>query len=102
MSRAPDTAARTDDAGLVGKHHRLHAVADAELHQEPADVGLGGGLADEHRGCDLLVAQTSRQQEQGLVLTLGQIVRQRSFAGIGLTRELLADTPKPSPTARSG
>ena len=37
--------ARHGDARLVGQHDRLDAVAQAELHQQPGDVGLDRGLA---------------------------------------------------------
>ena len=34
------------DTGFVGEHDSLDSVADAELGEESADVGLDGGLAD--------------------------------------------------------
>ena len=36
-------------AGLVGEDHGLDAVAQAELHQDPLDVGADGGFLDDER-----------------------------------------------------
>ena len=47
MSRGLPGGARGDEAGLVGEDDELGAVAGAELDHGPADVGLGGGGAEE-------------------------------------------------------
>ena len=55
-----------DEAGLVGEHNRLRAIAEVQLGQDPADMGLGGLLGDD----------------QGVAEELLQ-VRQWHRAGIG-------------------
>src|SRR4030088_858902 len=44
----PPSSARSglDEVALVGHDDELHAVAGAELHQDPGDVGLGGERAE--------------------------------------------------------
>src|SRR5579862_5360539 len=46
-----------DQAALVGEHDRLHAVAQAELHQHVGDVGLDGRVADDEGLRDLRVRE---------------------------------------------
>ena len=48
-------AAGADDAVLVGEHDQLGAVADLELGEQAADVGLDGCVADEQLCGDLSV-----------------------------------------------
>ena len=45
-----------DHPGLVGENDGLHPVAQAELGQQVADVGLDGRIAAEQGGGDLRVA----------------------------------------------
>src|SRR5690242_16565771 len=58
-------------SGFVGDHHQLGAVACVELHQQPADVGLDGGVAHEQAGRDLGVRLTLGHQLEHLALTVG-------------------------------
>src|ERR1700733_10639257 len=54
--RAPGhSASGGDEAGLVGEHHRLDAVTEAELGQDPADVHLDRSLGQVEVGGDLAV-----------------------------------------------
>ena len=46
----PSGVAGRDDAGFVGEHHRLHAVAEAELVQHGPDVRLDRALAQVQPG----------------------------------------------------
>ena len=57
-----------DDAGLVGEHDRLHAVAHAELHQHARDVRLDGRLRDHELLGDLRVRHPARDQREHLEL----------------------------------
>ncbi len=41
-----DRSAWLDEACFVGDHDQLCPVAGAELGQQPADVGFGGGHGD--------------------------------------------------------
>jgi len=50
---------------LVGHDDELHAVAGAELHQDPGDVGLGRERAGSKRVGDLGVGQTRRRGWSG-------------------------------------
>ena len=49
------------EAALVGEDHRLHAVAEAEFHEDALDVGPDGGLLD-----DELAPRQERNLEQAL------------------------------------
>ena len=68
-----------DQARLVRGDHRLGPVAQAELGQHPADVGLDRLLADDEPGGDLRVGQALGDQPQHLGLARGQ--RGRASAG---------------------
>src|SRR5215211_213735 len=76
-----------DQAALVGDHDELGAVAGAELEQDAADVGLGGGGADDQPFGDLLVAEAGGDQGQHLAFALGQLFelgrRVTVVAGLG-------------------
>ena len=48
-------AAGSSDAVLIGEHDQLGPVADLELGEQAADVGLGSCVADEQFGGDLSV-----------------------------------------------
>ena len=45
----------TDEPGLVGKHDRLYAVAQLELHEDPSNVSLDGRLLNYQLGGNLTV-----------------------------------------------
>ena len=79
------------DAGLVGEHDRLHAVAQPELHQHARDVRLDRRLAHDQLGRDLGVRQPARDELEHLELARGQLVEalgRRRGGGRG-GRELL-------------
>ncbi|TWD83228.1 low temperature requirement protein LtrA [Kribbella amoyensis] len=65
-----------DEAALVGEDDRLDAVAETEFEQDPGDVRLHGGLADEQLGRDLGVGEAARDQAQDLPFALGQVGHQ--------------------------
>ena len=71
--------ARSDDAGLVGEHDRLDAVAEAELHQDARDVRLHRRLRDEERLRDLGVREAARDQAEHLELARGQVLQPREL-----------------------
>ena len=48
----------TYEAGLVGHHHALDAVAKVEFGQDARDVGLDGGFSEVQLGRDLGVRQS--------------------------------------------
>ena len=75
---SPCTAGRHDPV-LVGRHHRLRAVAQRELRS--ADVGLDRLLGDHEPRGDLLVGQPARDQHQHLALPRGERV-ERGRAGV--------------------
>ena len=62
---------------LVGEHDDLDAVAEAELGEDPGDVGLHGRLADEECRGDLGVGVAGGDTDQHLALALGQLVQRR-------------------------
>jgi hypothetical protein len=53
---------RAGEAGFVGEHDGLDAVAQAELGEDAADVGPGGVLADDEFGRDLVVGYRKRSR----------------------------------------
>src|SRR3954468_21830752 len=57
-------AARHDQTALVGKHDRLHPVAQAELSEDVRHVRLDGSLADPELSCKLRVRLSGSQQTQ--------------------------------------
>ena len=62
------------EARLVGEHHGLDAVAQAQLHQHARDVGLDRRLGHDQLGGDLRVGEPARDQAEDLLLALGQLV----------------------------
>ncbi len=53
---------RDADAGLVGEHHDLHAVAQPELLEHVGDVRLDGRLADVELRPDLCIREALREE----------------------------------------
>src|SRR6266498_186801 len=64
--------ARSDQAALVGGHDHLGAVAEVELAEYPADVGLDSLLGQHQRAGDLAVGQPPRDQLHHLDLARGE------------------------------
>jgi hypothetical protein len=62
---------RRHQAALIGEDHRLHTVAQAQLGEHVADVGLGGGLGDDQPAGDLGVGAAPGQQPQAFDLAEG-------------------------------
>ena len=58
----PAIIRRLEKAALVGEHHRLDAVAQAELLEDVRDVGLDGRLADVELLPDLGVREAVGHQ----------------------------------------
>ena len=57
---------------LVGEHHGLDTVAEAELGEQAGDMRFDRGLCDEERGRDLGVRQPGGEQPEYLDLSRGQ------------------------------
>ena len=72
LGRFGRVVARLDDARFVGEHDGLHAVAQAELHQDACDVRLHGRLGDEELLRDLGVRESAGEKTEDLVLTFGE------------------------------
>jgi SAM-dependent methyltransferase len=74
LPRADQLLPGPDEPGLVGQHDRLNAVAEAQLGQDPPDVGLDRGLGDEEPLGDLCVGHALGYQQEHLMLAVGQRV----------------------------
>lgn len=61
-----------DQAGLVGKHHRLYPISQAELGQDSTHMGLDRALADEEGGADLGVGQPLCEESEYFLFALGE------------------------------
>src|SRR5579884_341789 len=88
-------AARNEPV-LVGEDHELHAVADAELHQDPAHVRLHGRLAEEQRGADLGVRQSAYDEVHHLALAVGELAeppRRREAGHLAALHEAIDQPP---------
>src|SRR6266581_8243222 len=70
------SAAGGDQPGLVGGDDQLGPVTQAQLGQDPADMGLGGGRAHHQPAGDLGVGQTLRDQHEHLAFPPGELARQ--------------------------
>ena len=84
-----------DQAGVVGGDDQLGAIARLQLHEQAADVGLGGGQADVQVGCDLGIGQAEPDQGQDLALPFGYVIPRdyRARLGFGAPGELRDKTP---------
>src|SRR5699024_8542844 len=71
---------RAHQAALVGQYHQAGAVTGIGLRQDPADVGPGGGRAQEEFPGDLVVGQPAAYSGEYLALAVGQIL-QRALVG---------------------
>src|SRR5438445_7590669 len=70
------SAAGGDQPGLVGGDDQLGPVPQAQLGQDPADMGLGGRRAHHQPAGDLGVGQTLRDQHEDLAFPPGERARQ--------------------------
>ena len=61
-----------DQAGLVGEHDSLRPVAQAQLHEDAADVSFGGLFGDDEGGADLRVGHAAGDEGQHLGLARSQ------------------------------
>ena len=86
--------ARGDQAALVGGHHDLGAVAEVELGEDPADVGLDRLLRQHQRVGDLAVGQAAGDQLGDLQLARGQA---GELIGTWPVAAWLAQVPPPDP-----
>jgi hypothetical protein len=68
------TAAGADDAGLVGEHDCLDAVAQSEFHKQACDVCFHGGLGDEEVCGDLGVGSSACDESKDFELARCQLV----------------------------
>src|SRR5215469_14452943 len=73
----------TDEAALVGEDDGLSAVAQRELHQDAADVGLDRLLRDDQVGGDLRVRQAAGDEGQHFGLAFGQVLEVLAAGGPG-------------------
>lgn len=64
-----------DDPRLVGQDDELHAVAQTQLGEHAAHVGLDRGLAKEKPLRDLGIRQSPRHQLEHVKLALRQVVQ---------------------------
>src|SRR5688572_11020431 len=68
-----------EQAGLVGQHDGLGAVADLEFLQEPGDMGFDGGVADEQLPSDLGVREAGGDEAEDVHFAGGQSVKGRRW-----------------------
>jgi hypothetical protein len=71
--------ARGDQAGLVGQHDGLRAVAQAQLGEDAGDVGLDGGLAEGQGARQFAVGQAAAEQR---VMYLNTVYFGHGYYGI--------------------
>ena len=84
--------AGADEASLIGEDHRLDPVAQAELGQDPADVGLDRAFAEIEPGGDAPVGQAARDEPEHLALPFGQDVEALVLSALGGLSGVLAGT----------
>ena len=73
LRRTPGQPPGVIRPALVRQDDRLDPVAQLELGEDPADVGLHRRLRDVHPGGDLGVGEPLRHQQQHLPLPLGEL-----------------------------
>jgi hypothetical protein len=84
-----------DQASVVGGDDQLGAVTHFQLHEQAADVGLGGGQADMQPCCDLGVGQAEPAEGQDFAFPLSYLIQDgiRAVPGLGAPGEL-RDEPR--------
>lgn len=78
VAMVPPVFARADEAGLIGKHDRLHAVPQAQLGENPGHVRLDRRLAQRQVAGQFRIAETTASTTQNVVS--GSILRAASGA----------------------
>src|SRR5262249_48647750 len=72
VERSAVLAAWLDEAGLVGQHDGLDAVAEVELGQYPPDMELDGSLGQVHLTGDLAVGQPGGEPGEDGLFPVGE------------------------------
>src|SRR3954454_22707193 len=65
-------ASGLEETALVGEHDGLCAVPQLQLLEQPGDVGLDRGVADEQLAADLGVREPAGDQSEHVHLARGQ------------------------------
>jgi hypothetical protein len=87
------SSARGDQARLVREDHELRPVASRELDHRPADMGLGGGGAEDHGLGDLVVGKAVRDQGHHFPFPVREAFHPRRGDRVGRPGDELADQP---------
>ena len=72
MNEVTRSVVGSDEPGFVGEDRGLHPVAEGELLQHLGYVSLDGRFAEDQRGGDLGVAESSGEHPQDRELALGE------------------------------
>jgi hypothetical protein len=74
----------------------VDAVAQAELREDPAHVGLDSRRFDRQLGCDLVVSQAGGDECEDLAFSRGELVQSVAFGRVGqrVRRHPLQDPPR--------
>src|SRR5262245_4067038 len=90
-------AAGLDEAGLIGQHDGLDAVAEVELGQYPPDMDLDGSLGQVQFGGDLAVGEPGGEPGEDGSFPVGELAEQGIavglLAGAGEQGDELVDEP---------
>src|SRR5699024_1589198 len=76
------SAARRHDARVVREDDGLHAIADAQLHEDASHVRLDGGLGEDQGLDDLGVAEAPAHELEDLLLAWGERREEAGMLGI--------------------
>src|SRR4051795_7192378 len=82
---------RSHETVLIAEDHRLGAVAEVELLEDPSDVGLHRRLAQKQLLRDFGVRAAAPERPQHLQLTLSQL--RRRLRACGRARHEVLDQP---------
>src|SRR4051794_24552795 len=91
--RSPAVVARPHQPVLVGPDDGLDPIPELELAQHGRDMGLHRRLADLQAAGDLAVGLPTREPEQRLALTGGEVVEGRWRRGRLWAGEVALDEP---------